>query len=96
MPLSIFTAGVEVDNCGRIFDTQVATDKVMAILKQPEETWAQSVQVWADGHSYPFRHIATCFLNFNDPLGSIVKFYIPPAYGAGAHEEFANNADYIL
>ena len=96
LPLSIFTAGVEVDNCGRIFDTQVATDKVMAILKQPEETWAQSVQVWADGRSYPYGHTATCFLNFNDPLGSIVKFYKPPAYGAGAHEEFANNADYIL
>ena len=25
-----------------------------------------------------------------------MNFYKPPAYGAGAHEEFANNADYIL
>ena len=42
LPLSIFTAGVEVDNCGRnLSDTQVAPDKIMAILKQPEETWAR-------------------------------------------------------
>ena len=71
-------------------------DKIVAILKQPEDTWARLIQPFVDDLSYPLGLAATCGFNLNDALGSIVMFYKPPGYGAGVHEEFASNADYIL
>ena len=41
-------------------------------------------------------HHIYCTFNDNDALGTIIKFYKPPDYGAGVHEEGAANADYIL
>lgn len=98
VPLSIFTAGVEVDLCGRKDPSLLPSspDKIVAILKQPEETWVDSIQGYVDELSYGLGINALCAFDENDSLGSIVKFYKPPAYGAGAHEEFANNDDYIL
>jgi hypothetical protein len=98
LPLSIFIAGVEVDLCGRKDPDLLPSspDKIVAILKQPEERWAHSIQIYVDSLSFPKGITAFCIYNRNDPLGSIVKFYKPPGYGAGSHEEFASNADYIL
>jgi hypothetical protein len=104
LPLSIFTAGEEVDRCRPPYPDfpGVRPDKMEAILKQPEETWERSVQDYAIRYSTP-RHLgpengysSLCSFFHNDPLGNIIKFYKPPGYGAGVHEEFAGNADYIL
>ena len=98
LPLSIFTAGVEVDLCGRKDPALLpnSPDKIVAILKQPEETWVDSIQIYVDALSSWKGITAFCIYDKNDPLGSIVKFYKAPGYGAGVHEEFASNADYIL
>ena len=100
LPLSIFTAGVEVDNCGRISLTRSGIPppvQIVGILNQPEQTWVQSLQKYVRYVSNPVSNPTfTCGVNVNDRLGSIMNFYKPPDYGAGAHEEFANNVDYIL
>ena len=100
LPLSIFTAGVEVDNRGRISLTRSGIPppvQIAGILNQPEETWVQSLQKYVRYVSNPVSNPTfTCGVNVNDRLGSIMNFYKPPDYGGGAHEEFANNADYIL
>ena len=99
LPLSIFAAGVEVDNCGRIslYHSGIPPpDQIVRILNQPEQTWVQSLQKYVRYLSNPVSNpTSTCGVNLNDRLGSIMNFYKPPDYGAGAHEEFASNSDYI-
>ena len=100
LPLSIFTAGLEVDGCGREpLRQQLNPDSMESILKQPEEKWEPTIQFYADRYSaIPFENSPSpfCVYNPSDRLGNIIQFYKPVGYGAGAHEEFANNADYIL
>ncbi len=95
LPLSIFTAGVEVDLCGRKDPDLLPSspDKIVAILKQPEETWVDSIQIYVDALSSWKGITAFCIYDKNDPLGSIVKFYKAPGYGAGVHEEFARGGE---
>ena len=100
LPLSIFTAGVEVDGCGRQPLPTVLTPYSMeAILEQPEEKWEPTFQFYAhifSGQQFPTSPSPACVYNPSDSLGNIIKFYKPPGYGAGVHEEFADNVDYIL
>ena len=47
LPLSIFTAGVEVDNCGRISLARSGIPppvQIAGILNQPEQTWVRSAR----------------------------------------------------
>ena len=58
LPLSIFTAGVEVDNCGRISLTRSGIpppDQIAGILNQPEQTWEQRFKNCMLRYSNPFR-----------------------------------------
>ena len=69
------------------------------ILKQPEEKWEPAFQFYAHIFSaQPFETSPSplCVYNPSDRLGNIIKFYKPPGYGSGVHEEFADNVDYIL
>ena len=100
LPLSIFTAGVEVDNSAGFSTLQFATCIVwwqfLNNQKRRGHSHFKSMHIFCQESVSNVAILQPVFLNFNDPLGSIVKFYKPPGYGAGVHEEFANNADYIL
>ena len=71
-----------------------------AILEQPEEKWEPTFQFYAhifSGQQFPnVAFSSPVFIIPLIPLGNIIKFYQPPGYGAGVHEEFADNVDYIL
>ena len=94
MPLSIFTVGEEVDRCGRGNHPDNQYDQLITILQKPQDTWFDSVKAIQQqinthgcGQFFP-----GSFVNDNEVLGTITKFYFPPGssyepigYGAGAH-----------
>ncbi|HEY7109525.1 MAG TPA: hypothetical protein VH415_08875 [Nitrososphaeraceae archaeon] len=99
LPLSIFTGGAEIDQCGRdhYVTENVNPTRILRELSQPEETWDSSIQDEAKAISSQYGAYAfNCPFNENDRIGSIIKFYKAPDYDAGTHEEFATNLDYIL
>jgi hypothetical protein len=107
MPLSIFTVGEEVDRCGRGNHPDNYQDQLITILQKSKETWFDSVksnfQQQINNHGCgnydPYN-----FVNDNEILGTITKFYLPPGssyepigYGAGAHTNVVSDTrDFTL
>ena len=106
LPLSIFTVGEEVDRCGRGNHPDNEYDRLITILQKPQDTWFDSIKAiqqninthgcGSDPHNV--------FINHNEVLGTITKFYFPPGssyepigYGAGAHTKVpSDTGDFIL
>jgi hypothetical protein len=87
MPLSIFTAGAEVDSCGRPAfpdNMQYAVLKALQAVNALEEIEAiqDSISQNINGGS--------CTLNLNDEVGVINQIYEPPGYLAGSHVDKSN------
>ena len=99
VPLSIFTVGQEIDECGRVkFQYyEVEREKLVETFKNPSLNWLDPI--------YNFLRIVPstdysviCILGSdNDRIGNIIKFYNPVDYGAGAHTRVVSSAnDFIL
>ena len=103
IPLVIFTAGDEIDDCDRQSHPDNIQDKISGILQQPQNTWFDSIQSIARGQSLPNCDFGL-LENINERLGNIVKLYFPPGqsyepigYGAGAHTNvISDKGDYTL
>lgn len=99
-PLSIFTAGVELDGCGRsafpeVNVARVQDDLTLAdVFKNPQLDWYHAVESFQSFAAYWM----DCFAVTGslDVLGSINKFYNPPLYGAGQHADLVRNGDFTL
>lgn len=102
-PLSLFTAGVEVDGCGRrafpevtavtlspygITLAEVFTSPTLDLLD-----WNNAVELFQSFVKYRTTCIAA---NGNDVLGSINRFFKPPTYEAGSHDDRVGNGDFTL
>ena len=103
VPLIIFTAGDEIDDCDRRSHPDNIQDKIGGILQQPQNTWIDSIQYIARGESLPNCDFGL-LENINERLGNIVKLYFPPGqsyepigYGAGSHTNvISDKGDYTL
>ena len=106
LPLSIFTVGEEVDRCGRGNHPDNKYDQLITILQKPQDTWFDSIkgiQQSINTHGCGFDP-TNFFVNDNELLGTITKFYNPPGssyepigYGAGAHTKVpSDTGDFIL
>ncbi len=103
VPLIIFTAGDEIDDCDRRSHPDNIQDKIGGILQQPQNTWFDSIQYIARGESLPNCDFGL-LENINERLGNIVKLYFPPGqsyepigYGAGSHTNvISDKGDYTL
>lgn len=110
MPLSIFTAGDEIDDCERqewidpdliSLDPQFPGLTLADVFKNPQLDWLSAVRLFII-YAQAF---ADCIsLDSNDPLGNVVKFYNPPGqsyepigWGAGSHTNVVSDTgDYTL
>ena len=96
LPLSIFTVGEEVDSCDRKSHPDSLQDKLVAILQKPQNTWLDSIKKIVGTENIPDCDFGL-FENINDRIGTIIKFYNAPDYGAGAHTRVVSDAgDFIL
>ena len=88
VPLSIFTVGTEVDDCGRgrYPDNMQQT---LPIFSDSQPDWSHAIDVF-QLNSYQRYVQPQCSSllgpGYNDILGLIKEFYDPPGYGAGPHE----------
>ena len=107
IPLSIFTVGVEEDDCGldkSSYNGIIQHDppeyirELEPVFKDLQLNWWDEIskvqsQIIKDKLS-PFpRH---CMNKWPDILGTINKVYDPPDYGAGPHEVKSSNGDFTL
>jgi len=97
-PLSLFTAGVEVDGYGRRPFPEVTAAiltppglKLSEIFQNPALDWFHAVELF---QSFVRTH---CFaVDDNDELGSINKFFDPPGYEASKHVDKVSNGDFVI
>lgn len=101
-PLSIFTVGAEIDDCGRIEFPDQDNPHLITLLnlfKNPQLNWYDPVvnfQNYVKGFSEcPIPH--SYYTDVNEILGTITEFYDPPEWGAGTHTNVvSSNGDYSL
>ncbi len=97
-PLSIFTVGQEVDECGRIPSSSFPnkfSQVEESIVKNPiaDERYSAVKAIQQKANSYD---CDSTFENDNEILGTINEFYDPPTYGIGQHEVESSSGDFTL
>jgi hypothetical protein len=95
-PLSIFTVGQEVDECGRIpnFPENIYQfDET--ILQNPleDERYSKVEAIQKRLNSYD---CDSTFENDNEVLGTINEFYVPPSYKTGPQQVTSSTKDFTL
>jgi hypothetical protein len=99
LPLSIFTVGQEVDECGRVdFDdpsSEYYREELVEKFKhQPSNLldWLEAINhyLYLMVPSYDNSVVCT-FGSNNDRIDNLIKFYGPVDYGAGAHTNVVSN-----
>ena len=108
IPLSIFTAGQEVDGCGRIDFNNPGIEnqrlKLVETFKNNRLNWQEAIDKYlylvTPSHDYSYY----CAYDENERLGNLIKFYGPPGqsyepigYGAGTHTNVVSDTgDFTL
>jgi len=108
VPLTVFTAGVEVDTCGwkkfpngddeiivRLTEPELERNSLSEVLKHPELNWSGIILLYQHIAEEEARCLANT-ANNNDVIGSILAFYNPPLYGVGQHDDAPTNIDFDL
>jgi hypothetical protein len=101
-PLSIFTVGQEVDECGRIdFDDpnlENLRQEILQAFKGPPLNWFEAISKYQNNVRVPWYDGSfICAVgSLNDKIGNINQVYEPPDYGAGTHEEISDAGDFAL
>lgn len=109
VPLSIFTAGIEVDDCGRaVFPDEKAQIALMQLMRDERLDWIHPIQnfisnVRAQDNAYsnvpsaPICVYSDIFAG-SDKLGNIIRFYEPIDYGKsdGCTRDKSDSGDYTL
>jgi hypothetical protein len=95
MPLSIFTVGQEVDECGRVPFPKYITQVEESIVQNPivDERYSAIAAIQKKLNSYDCDSI---FENDNEVLGTINEFYEAPSYQMGQHEIKSSSKDFTL
>jgi hypothetical protein len=101
LPLSIFTVGQEVDECGTInFDSPRAENLRQGLVetfKDNSLNWIQAIHVYQNQIAPSDDLSLICEIDSNDRIGNVIKFYNPVDYGAGAHTNVLNSqSDFVL
>ena len=103
LPLSIFTVGSEVDDCGRTSFPSNLEPQIVTLLKN---NWVGQNIIKAVNTLNPLGGIQDqidkainyigCKLNKNDDIGDIVKAYDAVNYGSGPHFDRSDRGDFSL
>jgi hypothetical protein len=100
VPLSIFTFGKEIDECGYEKEyTPTLPKNLVEIFNNPQLDWYTPITQYIDG-----QNSSDCPYGGSEVLGTIVKFYEPPGlsyepigWGAGSHTNVVSDkGDYTL
>jgi hypothetical protein len=101
LPLSVFTAGQEVDECGIVdFDDprgEILRQRLVETFKNNSLNWIQTIYEYQNRIAPSDDLSLVCPIDYNDRIGNIIKFYNPVDYGAGAHTNvYSSQSDFIL
>ncbi|HJR84109.1 MAG TPA: discoidin domain-containing protein [Nitrososphaeraceae archaeon] len=94
-PLSIFTVGHEVDECGRVPFSEKISQVEESVVRNtlPEERYSKIAEIQKRLNSYD---CDSTFENDNEVLGTLNEFYDAPSYQAGPHEVISSTKDFTL
>ena len=106
MPLSIFTAGQEIDECGRakFKGYEYAREKLVETFKDPRLNWLEAIYKYLNIVPSKDYSVICVLGSNNDVIGNLIKFYEPPGqsyepvgWGAGAHTNVVSDTgDFTL
>jgi hypothetical protein len=110
VPLSIFTAGIEVDDCGRaVFPDDKEQIKLMQLMRDERLDWIHPIQqfireVAAKDNLYTVTPLSDPICGYSDllagsdKLGNIIRFYEPIDYGKSDRcvQDKSDRGDYTL
>ena len=110
VPLSIFTAGIEVDDCGRVvYPDDKEQIKLMQLMRDERLDWIHPIQnfigdVAAKDNLYTVSPISDPICGYSDllagsdKLGNIIRFYEPVDYGKSDQciADKSSSGDYTL
>jgi hypothetical protein len=110
VPLSIFTAGIEVDDCGRaVFPDDKEQIKLMQLMRDERLDWIHPIQnfihgVAAKDNLYTVSPLSDPICGYSDllagsdKLGNIIRFYEPVDYGKSDRctPDKSDSGDYTL
>jgi len=110
VPLSIFTAGIEVDDCGRaVFPDDKEQIKLMQLMRDERLDWIHPIQnfisdVAAQDNLYTVSPLSDPICGYSDllagsdKLGNIIRFYEPIDYGKSDRctQDKSDRGDYTL
>lgn len=110
VPLSIFTAGIEVDDCGRaVFPDDKEQIKLMQLMRDERLDWIHPIQnfiheVAAQDNLYTVTPLSDPICGYSDllagsdKLGNIIRFYEPVDYGKSDRciQDKSDSGDYTL
>ena len=98
-PLSIFTAGIEQDDCVKLSGSTLSPYPVPAVLTElyqnlqnPDLDHLSAVK---DAQAQILKHHLKTFCRY-DKLGTMIEFYDGPSYGAGRHTVKSSSGDFTL
>jgi hypothetical protein len=98
IPISIFTVGAEVDDCGKAaFPDNI--QQILPIFDNPALDWLTPIAKFQADVNNDAKTNNRCLgnlINQNDILGTIREFYDPPGYGAGPHAVKSSTGDFTL
>lgn len=104
VPLSIFTAGIEEDDCGRAkFPDEKSQQELMLLMRDERLNWIRPIEIYIERidayNPYKLTNYCTYSDLFgSDKLGNIIRFYEPIDYGKSdaCIRDKSDSGDYTL